>query len=142
MPVPGYFNNRVLFLTVSQSPNVDQLKKRIWDYLMAIEGVNPFDRVPQWNLQYNFGVPMRKTLIVLDDVWALPELEQLVTTSSRTPGCKTLVVSRFKFPEVIERSYEVELLREQEAMTLFCHSAFGKKSIPLGTDEDLVKQVV
>lgn len=140
--IKRYFNNRVLFLTVSQSPNVDQLKKRIWDYLMGIEGVNPFDRAPQWNLQYNFGVPMRKTLIVLDDVWALPELEQLVAIPSKTPGCKTLVVSRFKFPKVIECSYEVELLREQEAMTLFCHSAFGEKSIPLGADEDLVKQIV
>lgn len=139
--IRSYFNHRVLFLTVSQSPNVDQLQKRIWEYITGNEGVSPFDRVPQWNLQYNFGVPMRKTLIVLDDVWALPELEQLVA-SSRMPGCKTLVVSRFKFPKVIERSYEVELLREQEAMTLFCHSAFGKKSVPLGADEDLVKQVV
>lgn len=141
------FNGRVLFQTVSQSPNIDVLKKQIKAYIMGNEGVSPFDRVPQWNMQWrpegidNLGATRRKTLIVLDDVWSFSDLEPLVAIS-RTPGCMTLVVSRFKFPEVITDTYEVELLREQEAMTLFCHSAFSQKSIPPGADKDLVKQVV
>ncbi|KAI6688958.1 hypothetical protein NL676_025786 [Syzygium grande] len=139
--IRGYFNNRVLFLTVSQSPNVDLLKTQIKVYIMGNEGVSPFDRVPQWNLQYDLAAPTRRTLIVLDDVWSFSDLEQLVAIS-RSPGCKTLVVSRFKFPEVIKDSYEVELLREQEAMTLFCYSAFSQKSIPPNADKDLVQQVV
>ncbi|KAF8024261.1 hypothetical protein BT93_F1453 [Corymbia citriodora subsp. variegata] len=138
--IRGYFNNRVLFLTVSQSPNVDLLKAQIRGHIMGNEGVSSFDLVPQWNLQYDLGTPTRRTLIVLDDVWSSSVLEQLQAVSG-APGCKTLVVSRFKFPEV-NNDYEVELLREQEAMTLFCHSAYGQKSIPPGADKELVKQVV
>ncbi|KAA8537699.1 hypothetical protein F0562_027311 [Nyssa sinensis] len=137
--VRSHFNNRVFFLTVSQSPNVEQLRSRIWGTITGncISGSN--DTIPQWNLQYDFRVSVR-TLVVLDDVWSLSVLEQLIF---RVPGCKTLVVSRNKFPPaVINCTYELELLGEDEAMSLFCHSAFGQKSIPLGNNENLVKQVV
>ncbi|KAL2979687.1 hypothetical protein AAZX31_13G186100 [Glycine max] len=58
----------------------------------------------------------------------------------RIPGCKFLVVSRPKFQMVL--SYEVELLIEEDALSLFCHHAFGLKSIPLAANENLVKRVV
>lgn len=92
--------------------------------------------IPQYNLQYEGRIGAR-TLVVLDDVWSLAVLEKLIF-----PGCKILVVSRFKFPSVTKATYEVELLTENEALSLFCHSAFGEKSMPLGSDENLVKQVV
>lgn len=92
--------------------------------------------IPQYNLQYEGRIGTR-TLVVLDDVWSLAVLEKLIF-----PGCKILVVSRFKFPSVTKATYEVELLTENEALSLFCHSAFGEKSMPLGSDENLVKQVV
>lgn len=79
-----------------------------------------------------------RTLVVLDDIWSVSVLELLI---SRTPGCKTLVVSRFKFPTLLKPTYEMELLREDEAISLFCHVAFEQKSIPLVADENLVKQV-
>ncbi|KAL6318045.1 hypothetical protein AAG906_031112 [Vitis piasezkii] len=88
--VRSYFDDRILFLTVSQSPNVEQLSARAADF--------------------------------------------------RIPGCKTLVVSRFKFPTILNLTYELELLREDEAISLFCHVAFGQKSIPLSANENLVKQ--
>lgn len=80
----------------------------------------------------------RPTLVVLDDVWSLSQLEQLVL---KIPGCKTLVVSRFKFPAATNSTYEVELLKEEEALSLFCFAAFGQCSIPHGVDKKLVKQV-
>ncbi|KAG5112489.1 hypothetical protein JHK82_035758 [Glycine max] len=58
----------------------------------------------------------------------------------RIPGCKFLVVSRPKFQTVL--SYEMELLIEEDALSLFCHHAFGQKSIPLAANENSVKQVV
>lgn len=78
-------------------------------------------------------------LIVLDDVWSFSVLEQLI---SRVPGCKTLVVSRFKFPAIVKATYDVELLKEEEAMALFCHSAFGQKSVPPAANKTLVKEVM
>ncbi|KAJ1419774.1 Winged helix-like DNA-binding domain superfamily [Sesbania bispinosa] len=133
-----YFNKRILFLTVSQSPNVEQLRTKIWGYVMGNPRLNPNYAVPQWMPQFECRGETQ-TLIVLDDVWSLSVLEQLVC---RIPGCKFVVVSRFKFPTVLNAIYEVELLSEEDALSLFCHHAFGQKSIPLAANENLVKQVV
>lgn len=121
---------------MSQSPNVDQLRAKIWGYIMGNENLGANYHIPQFKLQYEWRTGAR-TLVVLDDVWTLAVLERLIF-----PGCKTLVVSRFKFPTVIKATYEVELLTEDEAMSLFCHSAFGQKSIPPPANESLVKQVL
>ncbi|XP_027094077.2 probable disease resistance protein At4g33300 [Coffea arabica] len=136
--VRSHFSNRVFFLTVSQSPNVEQLRAKIWEMISgnSIDGFSPM--IPQWRLQYDIK-PAAKTLLVLDDVWSLSVLEQL---KFRIPGCKILVVSRFKFQQVTDCTYELELLREDEAMSLFCRFAFGQNSIPLGINKNLVKQVV
>lgn len=126
-----------MFLTVSQSPNVEQLRSRIWGFLMGNDNLGPSYVVPEWNLQCPWQTSVR-TLVVLDDVWSLQVLERLIF---KIPGCKTLVVSRFKFPTVLNSTYEVELLREQEALALFCHSAFGQKSLPPTANENLIKEV-
>ncbi|MBA0745822.1 hypothetical protein Gogos_008381 [Gossypium gossypioides] len=139
--VRSYFNNRILFLTVSQSPDLQQLRARIWGFLTGNEAMGYTNNlfVPQGKLQCEWGSGPR-TLVVLDDVWSLSALEQLIF---RIPTYKTLVVSRFKFPTpVVNEVYNVELLREDESLSLFCHSAFGQKWIPPTANETLVKQIV
>ncbi|XVF36212.1 hypothetical protein REPUB_Repub19eG0038900 [Reevesia pubescens] len=140
--VRSYFNGRILFLTVSQSPDLEQLRAKILGFITANEVMgyttnNLF--VPQGKLECDWGTGKR-ILVVLDDVWSLSVLEQLIF---RIPTYKTLVVSRFKFPaSVVNEVHRVELLREDESMSLFCHSAFGQKSIPPTANETLVKQIV
>ncbi|XAR61835.1 hypothetical protein NMG60_11016359 [Bertholletia excelsa] len=135
----SYFNNRVFFVTVSQSPNIEELRSKIWGMITGSSMVGSCEMTPQWMLQYDFRIVVR-TLVILDDVWSLPVLEQLI---SRIQGCKTLVFSRVKFsPAVVNCTFELELLREDEALSLFCHSAFGQNSIPFGANERLIKQVV
>uniref|UniRef100_A0A6N2N9M4 RPW8 domain-containing protein n=1 Tax=Salix viminalis TaxID=40686 RepID=A0A6N2N9M4_SALVM len=138
--VRRHFENRILFLTVSQSPNVEQLRAKIFGFITGADGMGGMgnDLVPNRDFQFEWRVGAR-TLIVLDDVWSLKVLEQLIF---KVAGCKTLVVSRFKFPTVFKATYNVELLRGDEAISLFCHSAFGKTSIPPAADSDLVKQIV
>lgn len=94
--------------------------------------------VPQWMPQFDRGGET-KTLVVLDDVWSLPVLKQLLF---RIPGVKFIVVTRFQFPETFDATYDVQLLNEEDALSLFCHHAFGQKSIPLATNQNLVKQVM
>lgn len=132
-----YFNSRVFFLTVSQSPNVEQLKSKIRAMVTTVgHGDKP---APQAKLGYDAETCAR-TLLVLDDVWKQSVLEQLIL---HIPGCKILVVSRLKFPpSVVDCSYELDLLAENEAISLFCHFAFGQTSIPVDADKELVKQVV
>ncbi|KAE8659080.1 putative disease resistance protein [Hibiscus syriacus] len=139
--VRSHFNDRILFLTVSQSPDVQRLRARIWGFLTGNEAMGYTNNlfVPEGKLQCEWGSGPR-TLVVLDDVWSLSVLEQLIF---RIPTYKTLVVSRFKFPaNVVNEVYKVELLREDESMSLFCHSAFGQTSIPPTANETLIKQIV
>ncbi|KAJ0251995.1 Powdery mildew resistance protein [Hirschfeldia incana] len=128
-----YFENRILFLTVSQSPILDVLRTRVCSFLTGCEGVN---HVPDLNLQYD-GVVITKKLVILDDVWTRKDLDHL---TSNLPGCTTLVVSRSKLAEP-NATYDVEVLRENEAISLFCLCAFGQRAVPPGFDKDLVKKV-
>lgn len=137
--IKSYFSNGVFFFNVSQSPNVEQLRLKIWEIISGIRIEGCGYVIPSCTLQYpkKFAKP---TLVILDDVWSLSVLEQLIFN---VPGCKILVVSRFKFPQsVINCTYDLELLREDEAMSLFCHYAFGHSSIPHGMNKNLVEQVV
>lgn len=122
---------------MSQSPDIDKLKAQILGFIMGNQVLSPNSVLPECNFRFEWRNP-RKTLVVLDDVWSLSNLEPLVFN---IPGCTTLVVSRFKFQTVVKATYDVELLGEDEALSLFCHSAFGQKSIPRGADKKLVKQV-
>ncbi|KAJ0748778.1 putative powdery mildew resistance protein, RPW8 [Helianthus annuus] len=138
--VRSYYNHRILFLTVSQSPNVEQLRQKIWGFLSETKFNGFSDIVPQWTPGYNSWNTATPILVVLDDVWSLSVLERLIF---KVPGCKTLVVSRIKFPpSVMNATYEVELLMAEDAVSLFCHTVFGRTSIPPDKDEDLIKQVV
>ncbi|KAI3684774.1 hypothetical protein L6452_34000 [Arctium lappa] len=138
--VRSYYNNKILFLTVSQSPNVEQLRQQIWDFISDSKLNGCSDIAYQWPLQYNPWNTVTPILLVLDDVWSLPVLNQLII---RVPGCKILVVSRIKFQsDVLNATHELELLREEDAISLFCHTAFGRTSIPPGSDENLIKQIV
>ncbi|KAK4481493.1 hypothetical protein RD792_012393 [Penstemon davidsonii] len=137
--IKSYFNNRVFFLTVSQSPNVEQLRSKIWGMVSGNTIVDHGAGFPQIKLQYEAGSSAR-TLLILDDVWSQSVLDQLMI---KIPGCKILVVSRLKFPpSVVSCSYELDLLSENEALSLFCHFAFGQTSIPFDADKQLVKEVV
>ncbi|KVH98342.1 probable disease resistance protein At4g33300 [Cynara cardunculus var. scolymus] len=138
--VRSYYNNKILFLKVSQSPNVEQLRQQIGEFISESRINGCSDIAHQWTLQSNSWNTVTPILVVLDDVWSLPVLNQLIF---RVAGCKILVVSRIKFQsELITSTYELELLREEDAISLFCHTAFGKTSILPGSDENLIKQIV
>ncbi|XXG63520.1 hypothetical protein AAC387_Pa05g1690 [Persea americana] len=137
--IRSHFNNRIIFETVSQSPNLEQLRLKIWEQItQGNRSFKSHDSIPQWMVRFEQSI-RRPILVVLDDVWSLSQLEELVF---KIPGCKTLVVSRFRFPAATNSTYEVELLKEDEALSLFCFSAFGQCSIPYNIDKKLVKQVV
>ncbi|XP_031122316.1 probable disease resistance protein At4g33300 [Ipomoea triloba] len=140
--IQSFFKGRVHFLTVSQSPNVENLRLQVWSMISGCTLQSSANMFPGWNPQFDWNrMPAQPRLLILDDVWKLADLKPLIDL--KVPGCKILVVSRFKFPlSVIDSAHELELLREDEAMSLFCHFAFGRNCIPLGFDEKLVKEVI
>ncbi|KFK23237.1 hypothetical protein AALP_AAs45051U000100, partial [Arabis alpina] len=124
-----HFGNRVLFLTVSQSPNIEDMRASLWGFLTG-GGFGATNHVSIGQTQ--------KKLVILDDVWTRESLDQLMF---KVPGTTTLVVSRSKLADSRD-TYDVELLKQNEATSLFCLSAFDQKSVPSGFSLDLVKQVV
>uniref|UniRef100_A0A453JUF6 Uncharacterized protein n=1 Tax=Aegilops tauschii subsp. strangulata TaxID=200361 RepID=A0A453JUF6_AEGTS len=135
--IQGYFNNRVFFETVSQSANLETIKMKLWEQISSNIVLGAYNQIPEWQLK--LGPRDRgPVLVILDDVWSLSQLEELVF---KFPGCKTLVVSRLKFPTLVSRTYEMKLLGEEEALSVFCSAAFGQESVPQTADKKLVKQV-
>ncbi|XP_042398504.1 probable disease resistance protein At4g33300 [Zingiber officinale] len=136
--IRSYFEDRIYFETLSQSQNLESLKLRLWEQISGNIVLGVYNQIPQWQMEL---VPKDKGpfLLVLDDVWSVSELEELIF---RVPGCKILVVSRFKFPAIVKSTYEMELLGEEDALSLFCHAAFEQTYIPSTVDQKLIKQVV
>ncbi|XP_047046333.1 putative disease resistance protein At5g47280 [Lolium rigidum] len=135
--VQGYFNNRIFFETVSQSANLETIKMRLWEQISSNIVLGAYNQIPEWQLKLG---PRDKgpVLVILDDVWSLSQLEELVF---KFPGCKTLVISRLKFPTLVTRTYEMKLLGEEEALSVFCTAAFDQECVPQTVDKKLVKQV-
>jgi hypothetical protein len=99
--------------------------------------IGTYNQIPEWQLQLmqREKVPV---LVVLDDIWDLSQIEDLTL---KIPSCVTLVVSRFKYPGLILDTYEMELLEEEAALSLFCRVAFELDTIPAMADKKIVKQV-
>uniref|UniRef100_A0A0D3HW68 Uncharacterized protein n=1 Tax=Oryza barthii TaxID=65489 RepID=A0A0D3HW68_9ORYZ len=135
--IRGYFSDRVFFETISQSANLDTIKMKLWEQISGNLVLGAYNQIPEWQLKLG---PRDKgpVLVILDDVWSLSQLEELIF---KFPGCKTLVVSRFKFPSLVTRTYEMELLNEEAALSVFCRAAFDQESVPRTADKKLVWQV-
>ncbi|XP_059074904.1 putative disease resistance protein At5g47280 [Cryptomeria japonica] len=83
----------------------------------------------------------KKTLIILDDVWSRAHLEELLFEA---PGYKTVVTTRdssMNPQNTFSRLYRLPLLGHEDALSLFCFSAFGQTSIPSVVDANLVMEL-
>ena len=137
--MPGVFQSNIIFLTVSQSPNLKGILETMWEKLVHRKKPE-FQNVEDAHRQL-LQRQAKPTLVVLDDVWSRANLEKLLF---EVEGYKTLVTTRdhsiipkTKFSQL----YELPLLDAVEALSLFCFWAFGHRSIPSTANEQLVKQV-
>ncbi|CAN6338760.1 unnamed protein product [Urochloa humidicola] len=135
--VRAYYNDRIFFETISQSANLETIKMKLWEQISGNMVLGAYNQIPEWQLKLGPRDP-GPVLVILDDVWSLSQLEDLVF---KFPGCKTLVVSRFKFPTLVRQTYEMQLLDEEEALSVFCRAAFDQECVPKTADKRLVKQV-
>eukprot|EP00253_Pinus_taeda_P001876 PITA_01876 len=139
--IKGAFQNNIIFITVSQSPNLKEILETMWEKIIRRkkpEFQNIEDAHRQ--LQQQLFRRAKRTLVVLDDAWSMAILEKLLFEGE---GYKTLVTTRDRSIIRTTRStrlYELPLLDDADALLLFCFWAFGQKSIPSNADEQLVKQ--
>ena len=80
----------------------------------------------------------KNILLVLDDVWS--ESESIIQDLKFTiPGYKILITSRNVFSR-FGSTYDLSLLNDQDAKTLFCYSAFHNTN-HVNVPDDLVNKV-
>ncbi|KAH9328969.1 hypothetical protein KI387_001077 [Taxus chinensis] len=144
-----HFGNNIIFQTVSQSPNILGILESMWERITEEEPDPEFHsiedahtRLQQWlyNRQPRNWFRMKKPeniLVVLDDVWPEVNLRALLFEAE---GYKTVVMSRHSV-EGVDDAYELPLLGEEDALSLFRFWAFGEQCIPDGISDTLVKQV-
>ncbi|KAH9301383.1 hypothetical protein KI387_012966, partial [Taxus chinensis] len=138
--IKGYFKDRIIFITVSQSPNLKGIIERMWDKIVRSRRPD-FLGVEDARMQFQQGLRQSKsgpTLVVLDDVWKKDHLEKLLF---KAEGYKTVITTRNSIVTT-NCQYDLQLLSEADALSLFCFWAFKQETIPEAQDEDLVKQVV
>ncbi|XP_057849390.2 probable disease resistance protein At4g33300 [Cryptomeria japonica] len=137
-----YFQERVIYIEVSESPDLLTILKTMWKNIL--DGTAPdFTNVPKAHKELQSQIKSRNQpiLVVLDDLWSTLHLQNLLFEETQY---KTLVTTRDR--EVITkgpntRIYELPLLQQEHALSLFCHYAFDKPSIPIGRDKELVENV-
>ncbi|KAG5535659.1 hypothetical protein RHGRI_023426 [Rhododendron griersonianum] len=138
--IRGMFKENIFFVTAPKVPSLKVVIENLFEH----RGF----RVPEFQTDEEAIYQLERMLkqigpnpllLVLDDVWSGWEslIEDLTT---QIPEIKILVTSRFVFPR-FESTYRLKLLSDEDAMALFCHSAFpqdGRSSVP----DDLVHKIV
>ncbi|KAH9319576.1 hypothetical protein KI387_021345 [Taxus chinensis] len=139
--IKGYFGN-VLFITVSQSPNLKGILEIMWEKIVGRkrpEFQNAEDA--HIKLQEQLLRQSKPTLVILDDVWSRADLEKLLFEGTEY---KTLISTRDSSTiprNSSTRLYQLPLLDREDALSLFCFWTFGQTSIPSTADAHLVLQV-
>ncbi|KAJ9669983.1 hypothetical protein PVL29_026511 [Vitis rotundifolia] len=139
--VKEYFQH-IFYVTVSKTFNlIPIIKKLFWHSDEQVPGFqNEEDAVNQLELMLKRKVESGRILLVLDDVWS--GSETVLAKFKKISGYKVLVTSRNEFPD-FGSTYHLKLLNEEDAKTLFRHSAIPEdgsgSSVP---SEDLVNTIV
>lgn len=139
--IQACFTGGIHFVTVSQSPNMLELFKELWEKLIG--GSRPWfqneeDALRQ--LQRAIRRMESPVLLVLDDVWSRAHLEKLAFEGDQ---CRILFTTRQASTLPVRNAslYELGLLSEEHALRLFCFWAFGQESIPEWEDASMVMEV-
>lgn len=138
--IKAIFGDKIFYVTVSRTTSL----KTIVQKLFAHFHVNCCDLQTDEEAKNKLENMMRQMrskniLLVLDDVWS--ESESLIQDLKFTiPGYKILITSRFLFSR-FGSTYELSLLNDQDAKTLFCYAAFHNTN-PINVPDDLVNKVV
>ncbi|KAK8519031.1 hypothetical protein V6N12_012264 [Hibiscus sabdariffa] len=134
------FDNNIFYFDVSKAPNLEVILNRLL-HVLDPSGVPEFQSVEDGLNQLKDKIEHRAMdcmLLVLDDVWSGCEIlvDKLMFNLS---NYKILITSRFAFRRF--NTYHLKPLNDDNAMTLFRHSAFmhnNKRRIP----EDIVNKVL
>ncbi|KAD6795901.1 hypothetical protein E3N88_06797 [Mikania micrantha] len=138
----GIFGDKIFYVTVSRTTSLKTIVQKLFAHHLHADNCEfrtDEDAKNQLeNMMRQLG--SHKILLVLDDVWS--ESESLIQDlHSQILGYTILVTSRFMFSR-IGSTYELSLLNDEDARTLFCHSAFPNDGNQISVPDDLVSKMV
>ncbi|XP_071735148.1 probable disease resistance protein At5g66900 [Rutidosis leptorrhynchoides] len=138
--ITGIFGKNILYITVSRPSSLKMIVQKIFEHHGIKRSSFQNDEEAKNQLESLFRhLGSGKMLLVLDDVW--PESESLVEDLNfKIRGFKILVTSRFSFKRF--SSYDLTLLNDDHAKTLFCYSAFPDDGVSVNVRDDLVNKMV
>ncbi|GLJ19972.1 hypothetical protein SUGI_0362170 [Cryptomeria japonica] len=136
-----YFDNNVILITVSESPNLKGIFGTLWKKL-AGRTTQEFQNLEDAHMQLKqlISRQTKQTVLILDNVCSSADLEYLLFDG---PEFRTLITTRDNsiIPSTLStKLYRLPLLCQQDALSLFCFWAFGQTSIPSTANANLVKQ--
>ncbi|XP_059623805.1 probable disease resistance protein At5g66900 isoform X2 [Cornus florida] len=139
--IKGIFRENIFFVTVSKTPNLRVFVQNMFRHksFSVPEFQNDDDALNQLEILLLKQIGPDPVLLVMDDVWSGSE-SLIQKFMFRIPGYKILVTSRSEFPR-FDSTYKLELLDDQDAMALFCHSAFPQGE-SVNMPDDLVHEIV
>lgn len=138
--IKGYFQN-LLVTTVSESPNGKGLLETMWEGNVGRKR-SEFQNLEDAHMQLEQQLlrQSKLTLLMLDDVGSRENLDRLLF---QVAGYKTLFTTRDS--SIIPRNhsiqfYQLPLLGQEDAQSLFCFWASGQMPIANNGDANLSKQ--
>ncbi|CAI9283004.1 unnamed protein product [Lactuca saligna] len=138
--IKGIFGDNIFYVTVSRTTSIKTIIQKLFAHFHVNHCELQTDEEAKNQLE-NFMRQMgsKNILLVLDDVWS--ESESLIQDLKfPISGYKILVTSRFLFSR-FGSTYELTLLNDQDAKTLFCSSAFHNMN-SVNVPDDLVNKMV
>nr|XP_043634632.1 probable disease resistance protein At5g66900 isoform X2 [Erigeron canadensis] len=139
--IKDIFGENILYVTVSIPSSFKLVVQKLFEHF----GENHCDLETDDEARHQLEKLMPhmgsdKILLVLDDVWS--ESESIIQDLRfPMPGYKILVTSRFLFPR-FHSTFELTLMNEEDARTLFCYLAFPNDGIPVNVPDDIVNKIV
>ncbi|KAI8031767.1 putative disease resistance protein [Camellia lanceoleosa] len=138
--IEGIFKDNIFFVAFSKAPNLKVITERLLQH-------NGY-QVPQFqtdeeamnqleSMLNRIGQPI---LLVLDDVWFGSEFI-VENFKFQISDYKILITSRSVFPR-FSSTHRLNLLKDEQAMALFCHLAFPQGGSSSYIPDDLVKKIV
>ncbi|PWA91233.1 NB-ARC domains-containing protein [Artemisia annua] len=130
----------IYFATISETPNLKMVIKNLLEANHSgqqLDFVNDYDAIRKWGSF--LGDNKSEKLLVLDDVWSDSIIKRF---KFKLRGYTILVTSRSTFTQF--ETYQLKLLSDEDANSLFCHSAFSEfglahnDDIPNGLVDELV----
>lgn len=119
--IKGKFGRNIYFVTISETPNIKVIVKNLLQKNQGgqqLDFASDEDATRQWGSF--LGENKSQLLLVLDDVW---DASIVTKFKFKSPTYKILVTSRCIFNQF--KTYELQLLNDQDATKLFRHSAFS-----------------